>query len=578
MGNTASKTLSESGPRQYLGHVRLPTEIQLAIASHLCPSCSVGEDAIMATEDARKRQCDLGALAAACKNLHIVANEHRFHSFVMPYNPDYMMNLTMGSFEDDFFLADRYHIKALPELLERLITYGQLSESLQYLSIRNATMTYKAGVTKRRLRLFISASETHGLEVPDIIPRLLECPECQRDAGPTVIEGDAFWLDGELWMIDFHMEMSKAFNAWMIHLLLFCLAPRLKKLLIDPEIAEDVFDLDYLPGIGLPSVMTVVIPRAVGFSRIILPSTDFRTENLLLRFPNLRTCQNHDSGLTAYPVVHRFPGQSPPLFSTVRRLLLAGDQPGRLEHVTAILHDFPQLEELHYHRLKGMLEDGDPDFCNADVFNGVHRCLRKLTYSSTQVEQQPFPDPINYGIEIHCYEESRFSDVPHFGGFAVLEELTIDQALLGRMSTIRDRVESPTGPYYPELAWKLPQSLRCLTIHFVYDWAQLASQFISIAMAKNGGQLPLLTDIYIVLVRAGTVTYDYAWSPHIPLLPRESLTRTTGEMLKQASIDLWTRSAAIGPPPGELEDYPRDPVPPGKPIKFYVIRTPFRHL
>lgn len=534
----------------------------------------------MATEDARKRQCDLGALAAACKNLHVVANEHRFHSFVMPYHPDFMMRLmSIRNPEDNFSLADRLHLKALPELLERLITYGQLSEDLLYLSIRNETMIYKAGVTKRRLRLFISASETHGLEVPDIIPRLLECPESKRNPVGTMIEGDALWLDGELWIIDFHMEMGRTFNRWMIQLLLFCLAPRLKKLLIDPDMAEDVFDPHYLPGIGLPSVMTVVIPQVEEFSRIILPSTSFRTETLLPRFPNLRTCQNHDSGLTAYPVVRRFPGQSPPSFPTVRRLLLAGDQPGRLEHVTAILHDFPQLEEFHYHRLQGVLEGGDPDFCNADVFNGVHRCLRKLTYSSTQVTQQPFPDPIDYGIEveIHCYEERRFSDVPHFGGFAVLEELTIDQALLGRMSTIRDRVESPTGPYFPDLAWKLPQSLRCLTIRFVYDWAQLASQFISIAMAKNGGQFPLLTDICVVLVRAGTVTYNYEWGPHIPILPAESLTRTTAEMLKQASINLWTRSAGIGPPHGELEDYPREPVPRGNPIKFYVMRTPFRH-
>lgn len=533
----------------------------------------------MATEEARKQQRDLGSLAAACKALLVVANHHRFHSFVMPYNPQHSSDLTwFYSIDENLSSAERFHNKALPELLERLITYSQLSQDLYYLSLRNAVLEYKAGVTRRRLRLFISASKTHGIEVPSYIPWLLHYRSYTREELANLRRGSTWkWLDEELWVHDnsLYPGESKSFDVWLMQLLLFGLAPRLKKLLIDPDIAQDVFDMRYLPNMRLPSVVTMAVSQPVGPSRIIHPLTDFRTEGLLSRFPNLGTFQNHDSVLTADPV-RRGPAESPPLFPTLRRLLLAGDQPGRLEHVTAILREFPQLEELHYHRREGVFPEGDPNFSNANVFNAVHHCLRKLTYSSTLVIQ--YPDPNHYSIKIHCYEESHFSDVPHFSAFAMLEELTIDQALLGRMSTIRDHVESPVGPRFPELAWKLPQSLRCLTVHFVYDWPQLASQLISIALAKTDGQFPLLRDIYVVLVRSWTFTFDYAWFPHIPLLPEQNLTRGTGEMLKQASIDLWTRSAAIGPPPGELEDYPREFVPPGNPIEFFVKRTPFREL
>jgi hypothetical protein len=536
----------------------------------------------LATKEARKLQRDLGKLAATCKYLNVVASEHRFHSFIMQHDPHYRpSNLTIIRLYHDIPQVKRFHNKALPELMERLIQYSRLRQEMRYLSIRDRTLAYKAGVTKRRLGLFLSASRDHGIEVPSFVPALLDLPE-YSSRSRTPLSGLRFWLDGELWLADRTQDpgRSRSFNVWMIKLLLLGLAPRLKKLLIDPQFAEDIFCPGQPPAVTLPSVVNMVVPGPIGTFVpgpgtfvLLLPSADFRMELLLRSFPNLRSFQNHDPSLTSRPVV-RDHAQSPLLLPNLRRLLLSGEQAAHQEQVTAILRQFPQLEELHYHRSQGVFMGGHPDFCNADIFNGVHHCLRKLTYSSASVVQDSNQN--NYNIKILCYEEPQFTDVPHFGAFAILEDLTIDQALLGRMSTIRDRIESPVGPYFPDLAWHLPQSLRRLAFHYVHDWPQLASQLTSVASAKNSGQFPHLRDICVVVVRSGTVVYNFACLPHIPLPPREDFLPMTGEMLFEAGINLWVSGAIIGPPPRELEDYPRVSIPPGKAINFEVMRAFFR--
>ncbi|KAK7710826.1 hypothetical protein SLS64_005731 [Diaporthe eres] len=218
----------------------------------------------------------------------------------------------------------------------------------------------------------------------------------------------------------------------------------------------------------------------------------------------------------------------------------------------------------------------DPAFSNANVFNSVHHCLRKLTYLSTTITQGHDVD--DYFIAVECYEEEKFSDVPHFHAFEVLEDLTIDQGLLGRMSTVRDRVLSPTGPYFPGLDWKLPQSLRRLTFKSVYDWPKLASQLTALASAKQRGQFPLLSDIFVVIVRTCTVEYDGFWPPHIPLTPSEDLIRDSGELMRAAGINLWASTAEIEAPPGDSEEYPHDVVETGTPVAIQVQRTLFSNI
>lgn len=230
--------------------------------------------------------------------------------------------------------------------MERLIQCSRLRQDLHHLSIRDVTLTYKAGVTKRRLRLFLSVSRDHGIEVPSFVPPLLDLPQYTM----VTLSDLCFYLDGELWLADgvYDSGRSKSFDMWMIKLLLFGLAPRLKKLLIDPNIAKDALPLEQPPAVTLPSVVNMVVPEPVGIGRMVFPSADLRTELLLPNFPNLRTFQNHDPSLTAHPVL-RVPIQSPPVFPNLRRLLVSEEQAGRQEHITAILREFPQLEELHYH-------------------------------------------------------------------------------------------------------------------------------------------------------------------------------------------------------------------------------------
>lgn len=262
--------------------------------------------------------------------------------------------------------------------------------------------------------------------------------------------------------------------------------------------------------------------------------------------------------------------------------MLAAEQPDRLDHLTQVLGEFPQLEELYFHRRRGAdIGEPDPNFSNADVFNSVHHCLRRLTYSSAIITHSLgmiTHDPRygdDYWIQVDCYEEEKFSDVPRFDAFEVLEDLTIDQALLGRLSTAHDRVRSPTGPYFPDLDYMLPQSLRRLTIQYVYDLPQLSSQLTALASAKQRGQFPSLSDIFVVIVRPCTVFYRGCWPPKIPLTPSADVIRDSGELMKASGIDLWTSTTELEPPPGDSEDYPHDVVPEDAFITIHVRRSFF---
>lgn len=554
MGNTVSQgSRSQNQGSQYLGNPTFPVEIQIMIAEQLCPHCSIEEDAIPATEDARELQRDLGNLAATCRHLYAVANHHRFHSFVMPYDRNFdHRQRSVNDLDGEIDLAAHYNNRALPWLLDQIITYGIQGEHLRYLSIPDFTLQFKAGVTKTRLRRFMATSLNLGITIPSFVPGLLSLPDHIGKEFPADAER-SFWMEGQLWIRQIGLgalECSQ-FDIWMIRLLLFGSTPRLQKLMISPMIARRVFDPQILPTATLPSVTTLGIPRSKEFLMFPNGTPRLQMEVLLRRFPKLRAFQNDDSSLAETPY-HRTPADAPPFFPNLRRLVLALALPGRLQHLTQVLREFPQLEELYIQR-RPSRRFGDPNFSNANVFNGVHHCLRRLTYTSAKilhwrrtsaaVEGNP-----RYAINIYCYEERRLSDVPHLAPFAVLEDLTIDQSLLGRTSSIRDRIDSPTGPYFPDLDWKLPQSLRRLTVKFVYDWPQLASQLINLAIAKQRGQFPLLSDIFVVIVRTCTIEYDGVWPPEIPLLPSADVTRDAGELLRSAGISLWTSTADIEHP------------------------------
>ncbi|KAG6356416.1 hypothetical protein INS49_015804 [Diaporthe citri] len=341
----------------------------------------------------------------------------------MPYDPDFKdRQVWHDGVDEDIALAQRFNNRAIPELLDRMITHGRLGDQLQYLSIRDFTLQFKAG------------------------------------------------------------------------------SP---------------------PGATLSSVTTMGIPRWKGdFPHLFIHEfPKFQMEALLRSFPNLRAFQNDEAAFSWRDAIGEF----------------------------------------------------DPTFSNANVFNSVHHCLRRLTYLSNTITQSPNPE--NYFIAIDCYEEEKFSDVPHFAVFKVLEELTIEQGLLGRLSTVHDRVNSPTGPYFPDLDYRLPQSLRRLTIKFVYDWPRLASQLIALATAKQRGQFPSLSDVFVVIVRSCTVESDGVWPPHIPLTPSKDLIRDSGELMRAAGINLWTSTTEIEPP--DSEDYPHDIVPEGTLITFDVQRRFF---
>lgn len=559
MGNTMSTGSRKNQVTKYLGNPRLPLEITLMIAAELCPNCSIEEDAILATEDARELQRALGNLAATCKHLNAVANQHRFHSFVMPSDPDiFDRQLWLHRLDEDIDLAQRFNNRALPELLDRMIAHGQLGDQLKFLSIRDFTLQFKAGVTKSRLQRFMAKSLNLGIPIPHFVPGLLGLPDRTRE---DLTSADmVYWLEGQLWLMQSvgdSLECTE-FDVWMVKLLLFGSTPRLQKLMMDPDIAQHVFFSQNPPAATLPSVITLGIPQWEGeFSlRFTSHTATFQMEALLRSFPNLRAFQNDEAALSWDPY-RRTPANSPPLFPNIRRLVLTAKQPGRLHHLTQVLREFPQLEELYYHRRTGRaMGRFDPNFSNADVFNSVHHCLRRLTYLSTMITHTT--DYENHLIEIDCYEEEGFSDVPHFRAFEVLEDLTVEQGLLDRMCTVHDRVNSPTGPYFPDLDYKLPQSLRRLTVKFVYDWPQLASQLSALARAKQHGQFPSLSDIFIVIVRNCTVEYDGVWPPHIPLTPSADVIRDSGDLMRAAGINLWTSTAEIEPPPGDSEDYPHD--------------------
>lgn len=157
-----------------------------------------------------------------------------------------------------------------------------------------------------------------------------------------------------------------------------------------------------------------------------------------------------------------------------------------------------------------------------------------------------------------------------FDRFSSLRDLTIDQVLLGKMSTACDRLDSPYGPYYPNLDHKLPQSLCRLTIQYVYDFINLAWQLSVIAIAKRCGKFPNLRDIHIVVVQSGTVG----------LYPRPASTCAftshsrrgyayscrDDERSRHQSSDESGRDST---PPGESEDYKRQ-VPSDHPVVFRV--------
>lgn len=585
MGNTMSaRSRRESHGPRYLDDPRLPLEIKLIIAAELCPYCSIEEDAIPATENARELQRALANLGSTCKHLHEVVDQHRFHSFVMPYDPDFdTRHLLPESLDEEIVLAQRFNNDALPALLDRMITDGQIGEHLRYLSIRDFTLQFKAGVSKSRLSRFMARSLSLGIPMPNFVPGLLSLPHRTRE---TLSPADAyFWLDEQLWIMrDPSAEPEPLiFDVWMVKLLLFGSLPRIQKLMMDPKIAKRVFTSQNPPAATLPSVTTMGIPEFKGEFPGLFRS-DYRAlqmEDLLRSFPNLCAFQNNEAAFS-WRLYTRTPANAPPLFSNLRRLVLAAEQPDRLQHLTQVLSEFPQLEELYFHRRTGTdAGEPDPNFSNADVFNGVHHCLRRLTYSSAMISHSLpiFTHDPGYGddylIQIECYGEKKYSDVPHFAAFEVLEDLTIDRALLGRLSTTYDQIRSPTGPYFPDLDYMLPPSLRRLTIQFVYDLPQLSSQLTALASAKQRGQFPLLRDIFVVIVRSCTVLYHGSWPPTIPLMPSADVIRNSGQLLKASGINLWTSTTELEPPPGDSEDYPHDVVPENTFITIDIRRNFF---
>lgn len=583
MGNkmsTGSESQNQITP--YLNDSRVATEIQMMIAKQLCPVCSMDEDVLPSAQEARELQRALVNLAATCKHLHAVANEHLFHSFVMPQDPDF--NNRPDFHHDlgvDIALAQRFNNRGLPNLLDRLITDPGLGQKLQYVAIRDFMLQLKAGVTKARLQRFMAASTNLGIQIPTFVPGLLLLPDFTMSNIPFTAPGDRLWIDGELWiLVAFGQVEHIQFDIWLVRLLLFGLAPLVQKLMVDPEIAKMVFLLDNPPAATLPSVITMGVPQFPDEHGFMFADRTLQMEVLLRRFPNLRAFQNDEVSMAWHRCAPR-PANAPPLFPNLRRLVLAAEQPGRLHHLTQVLWEFPNLEELYYHRRTGLgVGEDDPNFSNANAFNAARRSLRRLTYSSAMVRQRP--DDNDYYVDIRCYAERRFSEVQRFRDFAVLEDLSIDQALLGRMATIRDRVDSPTGPYYPDIDYTLPQSLRRLTIKFVYDLPELASQLSVLALAKNSGQFPFLTDIFVVIVDDCTITFGGTWPLQIPLGPRAGVIHALGLLLKASGIRFGASATEIEPPAAENEveeqDYPNNIVPAGTLIAFNVQRRSFPRI
>lgn len=529
------------------------------VVAVLCPHCAIGHDEIPSTEEARELQRDLGHLAACSSHLLTVANEHRFHSFVMPYDPAFSDRFIFPASPfrgGDVVKAYRYNNSALPDLIERLINYGQLREHLKFLSIRNFTLRLKAGVTKRRLRLFINTSRNLHIPVPGFLPALLDLPTKTWDDTPLALDVEPYWWREELWIPRDPRQAQEnctKFDVWLIRLLVVGLAPHLERLMIDPIIAQRVFTPEHHPTASLSLVRALGTPQSTGdiISTNSLPICQMHV--LLESFPNVRVYENAEQDLSWEPF-QRNPADSPPFYPNLRKLFVNVWQPDRLHYVTQVLREFPCLEEFYFHRRNSWLPGrDDPGFSNADVFNAVHHCLRRLTYCSTSIAHFPHPD--DYRVAIDSYEEPSFLDVPHFGPFTMLEHLTIDQGLLGRMSTLRDRLSSPVGPHFPDLDWKLPQSLRRLTVRYVYDWPRLAAQFVPLALAKSRGQFPMLSDVSVVTVHECTVIYTGTWPVHIPLSPNHDITRSTGSLWKDIGINFWISAEKIDPPPVEWDDY-----------------------
>ncbi|KAL1852414.1 hypothetical protein Daus18300_012173 [Diaporthe australafricana] len=472
------------------------------------------------------------------------------------------LELWEDNLDANILMAKRFNNQALPEFCERLINDGQLRQQLMYLSVYELPLKYKAGVTKQRLRLFIASSISLGIPVPNFVQGLLQLPNQTR---ADLSNEESFFLDEELWLLD--AQNSSVFQLWITSLLLFRLTPQLRKLNIDPVLAQEVFFSANPPAVTLPTITTIAIPRAKDF-QIGRPAVGFQMESLLRSFPNLRALHSEERKLS-WSQVRRVPALGPPLYPNLRKLILAPEQPGRLHHVSQILHEFPQLEELSYSRRPSQfLGENDPGFSNADLFRGVHSSLRKLTYSTANVLH--FIGGREYLIIVELCHDMRLADEPQFRGFSLLEDLTIDQILLGRMSTARDRVDSPYRPFHQDLDYKLPQSLCRLTIQYVYDFVDLAYQLAVIASAKRRGEFPNLRDIHIVVAQSGSVTYSPGQLPHVPLLPIHiEGTRRAVKMMEKVGINLRTTAAEIAPPPGESEDYKRR-IPSGHPVEIRV--------
>lgn len=538
----------------------LPPEVQTMIAGWLCPHCSFADWEIASTEEAKELQRDLGNLALCSSRMREVANCHRFHSFVMTSDPafrDRPLWPTLPFGEEEIAIAHRYNNKALVELLERLLNYGQLRQNLKFLCLRNFTISFKAGINKRTLRRLINGSREFDLPVPGFVPALLALPNHTRDDAPWSTE-HSYWLEGELWIEGVMAGLrSMEFDIWLVRLLLLKLAPNIERLMIDPGLAARTFALNP-PAAIFSSVSTLGIPESGGISLMGPSLRRVSMQSLLSSFPNLRAFQNDERSLVWHPAPEISDG-SRPLGPHLRRLVLASEQPARLQYVARMLQEFPSLEWLYFHRRSGrFIGWSDDEFSNANVFDAVHQNLRVLKYSSSLVTQ--YISPEGRRVEVDSFEEPHFTDVPHFRGFLVLERLEIDQALLGRMAEPGDYANSPHGPQFPDLDWKLPESLCRLTIRFVYDWPTLAAQLVPLAIAKRtGGQFPLLKDIFIVITDITTVQYTGAWPPEIPLRRSyEPIVVSTGVLLREAGIKLSVSTEEIGPRPAGLDDDPGD--------------------
>ncbi|KAG8161258.1 hypothetical protein KVR01_009522 [Diaporthe batatas] len=308
-------------------------------------------------------------------------------------------------------------------------------------------------------------------------------------------------------------------------------------------------------------------------------SVAFDMETLLLSFPNLWAFQNNEAALTWYQALN-IPANSPPLGPNIRRLVLSSHQPRQLEYITRMLREFPNLEWFYFDRKppREILTQWQPDdeFSNADVFGALHDSLRVLRYTGTVVTQHVNGGPGNRPwVAIDSFSESHLSDVPRFRGFRRLERLSVDQVLLGRMATLTDYKDWPVGPHFPDLDWRLPESLHRLTIRYVHDWPTLAGQLVPLAIAKRaGGQFPMLKDIFVVIVDSTTVESTGTWPLEIPLRGSyEPVIVSTGLLLREAGIKLSVSTEQIGP--DVLDEFDEDPADLGTPIEIVCFQSEF---